>query len=688
VKPTKSMQKSEIIIGLTGNPNTGKSTVFNALTGAKQHVANWPGKTVEKKEGKFKYGGKNIRVVDLPGSYSLTAYTEEETITSEFISEENPDVILQVIDSQNLERNLFMTVQLIELGAPLILVLNMLDLAKKNGAQIDEKTLSTLLGIPVVSINAKSEEGIDKLLEVAIEQSKQKQKAKTKLKYGTEIDKALLRIKSFLLQKDPQLKKQNIDGIVIKLFEDDLRVEQKMTKKPYYPELKKLVRKTRNHLENIFGRNISSLLAETRYGYLKGLCKEVISRTKCELKNTSDKIDCLLTNKFLGIPIFLFVAWLMFQTTFKLAEPLMGWIEHFFGVLGSGVITFLSGLGFSEWFQSLVVDGIIGGVGGVLVFIPIIGILFIIMAILEDSGYMARVAYLMDKLMHKIGLHGKAFIPLMLGFGCNVPGIMATRTLETKRDRLLTILINPFMSCGARLPVYALFAGVFFSAHQGLVIFSLYILGIIIAIIVGLIFKKLLSKGLSSPFVIELPPYRMPSAKGVLIHAWSKVWAFVQKAGIIILAFSIIIWLMASLPAGVEYGSRESFAGTVGETISPVFQPLGFDNWQSSVALSFGFVAKEVVVGTFGTLYGVENLETESGVNSFSESLQEDFTPLSAYAFMVFVLLYVPCMAVLAVVKRETNSWKWPIFMVFYTTGIAWLMAFLVYQGGLLLGLT
>jgi ferrous iron transport protein B len=682
------MQKSTITVGLTGNPNTGKSTLFNALTGAKQHVGNWPGKTVEKKEGKFKYGDKNIRIVDLPGSYSLTAYTEEEIITSEFISEENPDVVLQIVDSQNLERNLFMSIQLIELGAPLVLALNMTDLTKKNGVQIDEEILSTLLGVPVISINAKKEKGIDKLMQTAIRQSKLKQKSKTKLKYGIEIDKSLSKLKAFLLQKDPELKKQNIDGVAIKLLENDLRVEQKMTKKPYYLELKKLIEKSQNRLETTSGRNVSSLLAETRYGYIKGLCKEVVSKSKCEVKSMSDKIDCFLTNKFLGIPIFLFVAWLMFQTTFKLSEPLMGWIEHFFTLLGSEVIAFLSELGFSTWFQSLVVDGIIGGVGGVLVFIPIIGILFIIMAILEDSGYMARVAYLMDKLMHKIGLHGKAFIPLMLGFGCNVPGIMATRTLETKRDRLLAILINPFMSCGARLPVYALFAGVFFSAYQGWIIFSLYVLGIVIAIIAGLIFKKLLSKGLSSPFVMELPPYRMPSIKGVLIHAWSKVWAFIQKAGTIILAFSIIIWLMASLPAGVEYGSRESFAGSVGETISPVFEPLGFDNWQSSVALSFGFVAKEVVVGTFGTLYGVEDVESESGVNSLPESLQEDFTPLSAYAFMVFVLLYMPCMAVLAVVKRETNSWKWPAFMVFYTTGIAWLMAFFVYQGGLLLGLT
>jgi len=364
----------------------------------------------------------------------------------------------------------------------------------------------------------------------------------------------------------------------------------------------------------------------------------------------------------------------------------MGWIESFFEFLGESLTSLMEVWNAPVWVSSLLVDGVIGGVGGVLVFVPIIGILFLLMALLEDSGYMARVAYVMDKFMHSIGLHGKAFIPLILGFGCNVPGIMATRTLETKKDRLLTILINPFMSCGARLPVYVLFTGAFFSAYQGWVIFSLYFLGIIVAILMGLIFKKIFFKGLSSPFVIELPPCRWPSFKGVLIHVWERVWLFIKKAGTIILVFSIIIWFLASVPFGVDYGSQDSLAGSIGQTISPVFKPLGFDNWQSSVALMFGFVAKEVVVGTFGTLYGVEDVESEEGKVSLSDSLQNDFTPLAAYAFLVFVLLYVPCMAVLAVVKRETNSWKWPLFMVGYTTVIAWFFAFMVYQGGKLLG--
>jgi ferrous iron transport protein B len=638
----------KLTLGLTGNPNIGKSTLFNALTGARQHVGNWPGKTVEKKEGTFTYKNKKIKLVDLPGSYSLAAYSEEETITTEFILKEKPDVVVQIVDTQNLERNLFMTIQLIELQTPLVLALNMADLAKKDGIEIDAKQLSILLNIPVVIIDAKRKKGINELMDAVVEQSSSDKRSKVKLTYGTEID--------------------------AKLKTNPTRLEKKSSK------------------------NINNALANTRYGFIKGLSREVIKRDKTRKKqNISDSVDNLLMNKLLGIPLFLIVAWLMFQATFTLSGPFMDWIELLFGFIGETVSTLMTSWQSPAWVISLIVDGIIGGVGGILVFVPIIAILFLIMAILEDSGYMARVAYVMDKLMHRIGLHGKAFLPMILGFGCNVPGIMATRTLETKKDRLLTILINPFMSCGARLPVYALFAGVFFSAHQGWVIFSLYLLGVMVAIIMGFIFKKIFSKGLSSPFVIELPPYRWPSITGLLLHVWEKIWMFIKKAGTIILAFSVIIWALASFPAGVEYGSQESLAGQMGETISPVFEPLGFGNWQSSVALIFGFVAKEVIVGTFGTLYGVEDISEPGAIgadasdmtvsaSSLTDALQNDFTPLSAYAFMVFVLLYIPCMAVLAVVKRETNSWKWPLFMVAYTTGIAWILAFIVYQGGKLLG--
>ena len=681
-KPLKFMEKKfKFTIGLIGNPNTGKSTLFNLLTGARQHVGNWPGKTVEKKEGFLNYKEKKIHIVDLPGSYSLTAYTEEEKVTTNFIFNENPSVIVQILDAQNLERNLLITLQLIELRVPFILALNMEDLAKKNGIEINTKTLSTLLDVPVVAISAKHKKGINALLKTICKQPNKK--SKVKITYGNEIENELKKIKNFILahEKKPP---QNINWITLKLLEGDTQI---FTKKIYASALKSFVKKSTTRLENIFNKNIGSILANTRYGFIKGLNKEVVKQNPFQKKTTiSDKIDDIVMNKYLGIPLFLGVIWLMFQLTFHLSEPIMNGIDFLFSFLGKLILFLLTSWEIPQWITSLIVDGIIGGVGGVLTFIPIIGILFLIMAILEDSGYMARIAYIMDKLMHKIGLHGKAFIPMILGFGCNVPAIMATRTLENKQDRLLSILINPFMSCGARLPVYVLFVSAFFSAYQGWIIFSLYFLGIIVAILVGLIFKKLFSKKLSTPFVIELPPYRWPVMSGLLIHAWENIWAFIKKAGTIILMFSIISWSLASFPIGVEYGSQESIAGQMGTAVAPVFKPLGFGNWQSSVALIFGFVAKEVIVGTFGTLYNIENIESNTGINSLSFSLQNDFTPLSAYAFMVFVLLYIPCIAVLAVVKKETNSWKWPFFMVLYTTGIAWTFSFFVYQGGLLLG--
>ncbi len=676
--------KSEFTIGLTGNPNVGKSTLFNTLTGARQHVGNWPGKTVEKKEGELIYKGKRIKVVDLPGAYSLTAYTEEETVTSDFILKEHPDVIIQVIDAHNLARNLYMTLQLIELGAPLVIALNMVGKSQIKIAAINAKTLSQLFGIPVIVADAREKKSIENLLDMVLIKKGKIKDSTLKLTYGTEVDEELNQIKKIISSKEG-LSKKELNWLSLKLLEGDCRTEQLIIKKPYYFELKQLVDRAKHHLEKIYNQDMNTIMANIRYGFIKGLQKELaIEDLNSKTTDVTEKIDNLVMNRFFGIPLFLFVILMIFQATFKLSEPVMGLIENFFGSLGEYLTNLLANIGASKWTISLVVDGIIGGVGGVLVFVPIIAIMFLFITLLEDSGYMARVAYIMDKFMHKIGLHGKAFIPLILGFGCNVPGIMATRTLETKKDRLLTILINPFMSCAARLPVYVLFTSAFFSAYQGLVIFSLYVLGIVIAIVLGLIFKKFLIKELSSPFVIELPPYRIPSLNGILIHIWERVWLFISKAGTLILAFSIIVWVLASFPFGVEYGSKASIAGLIGQKVSYVFKSLGFGNWQSSVALMFGFFAKEVIVGTYGTLYGVADADTTN--SSLITALGKDFTPLSAYSFLVFVLLYVPCMAVLAVVKRETNSWKWPLFMVVYTSIVAWLASFIIYQGGRLIG--
>jgi len=679
------VKKSKFIIGLTGNPNVGKSTLFNALTGARQHVGNWPGKTVEKKEGSFDFKDRKIKIVDLPGSYSLTAYTEEEAITSDFILEEKPNIIIQIIDAQNLVRNLFMTIQLMELGKPLVIALNMVDLLEKKGTSIDVKKLSRLLDIPIVVINARNQEGITKLMEVAIKTSKRRRKSNIKLSYGVETNDELQKIQEFLKTKE-KISTCRMNWLSLKLLEDDLRIRQELTKKAYYFELKEQLQKSINHLQSIYNKDINIILTDARYGFIKGLEKEIISKKTADKKRSfTERFDNIAMNRFLGIPLFFVVMFFVFQLTFKISAPIIEWIEKFFSIFSETISTFLMHWGVSEWLISLLVDAVIGGVGGVLAFVPLLGVLFLLIALMEDIGYMSRVAYIMDKFMHKIGLHGKAFIPLILGFGCNVPGIMATRILESKRDRLLTILISPFISCGARLPVYALFVGVFFVDYQGWIIFSIYMLGIIMAVIVGFMFKKFIFKKLSSPFVIELPPYRMPTIKGVIIHVWEKIWSFIRKAGTVILLFSVIIWALASFPIGVEYASSESLIGTIGQTVSPIFRPLGFDNWQSSVALLFGFVAKEVIVGTFGTLYGVTDAESDVGV-SLNDALQNDFSPLSAYVFMVFVLLYVPCVAVLAIVKKETNSWKWPLFLASYTTIIAWVVAFVVYQGGRFLG--
>lgn len=666
-----------IKIALAGNPNTGKSCLFNNLTGMKQHVGNWPGKTVEKKEGRFSYKSKKINIIDLPGTYSLTAYSMEELVARDFIVDEAPDVVVNIVDAVNLERNLYLTTQLIELGANVILAVNMNKLAQRREIFIDEKRLSKLLGIPVVKIEAVDETGKKDLIQEIIKVSENKVKILNKITYGKEIEEHLDELEGIVKEKITIEKHLTPRWIALKILENDKQVVEQVLKLTNGKKVLSKAKEIQKHLSGVFGEDIDTAVADARYGFISGLVKDSLKKPKIDRLSMSDKIDKVVTNKFLGIPIFLFAMWLLFQLTFTISAPFMNWIDAGIGWLGGTIGSLIT----TEWLSSLIADGIIGGVGAVLVFVPPIFILFLAIALLEDSGYLARAAFIMDKLMHKLGLHGKSFIPMLLGFGCNVPAVMATRTLESKKDRLLTMLINPFMSCGARLPVYILFAGAFFSAHQGLVVFSLYMLGIIVAIIMGLIFKHTMFKGLSAPFVMELPPYRLPTIKGALIHMWERGSLFLKKAGTIIFGAVIIIWLLSSLPIGVEYASEQSVIGMIGKGIAPIFKPLGFGTWQAATSLIFGFVAKEVVVGTFGTLYGV----TEAALGN---AIQGTFTPLSAYAFMVFVLLYVPCMAVVAVIKRETNSWKWPLFTAAYTTVVAWIVAFIVYQGGLLIGFT
>lgn len=669
----------KLIIGLAGNPNVGKTTVFNQLTGMRQHVGNWPGKTVEKAEGHFDFDNVEFEVIDLPGNYALSAHSIEEIVSRDFIVDEDSDVIINIVDAANLERNLYLTVQMMELGANLVLALNMNDFAKKKEHYIKIKEMSELLGFPVIEINAKDKKGFDKLLKTVEKQAKNPIDTSKKLVYGEELREHLGDIQN-LIENDNTLTDVPSIWTAIKLLENDEIVTKKVEDSKNGPQIMKEVKNVKKHLKTVFGEDAEEIIANARYAFIDGLIKESVEKPEFEKSTLTDKIDNIVTNRLLGIPIFLVILYIMFQIVFTVGAPFQELIENAFDWLGEMIIAVL-GEGFAS---SFFVDGIIGGVGGVLTFLPQIILMFLVISILEDSGYLARAAFVMDKVMHKlVGLHGKAFIPMILGFGCGVPGIMATRTMENESDRLLTMMILPFMSCTARLPVYALFIAAFFSAYQGQILFAIYIIGIAVAIIVASILKRTMFKGMSSPFVMELPTYKVPSLKGVLLHTWEKTKGFIRKAGTIILAASIIIWILSSFPMGVEYGTQESVIGQIGTAISPIFAPLGFGEWQPSVSLLFGVVAKEVVVSTLSSLFGV----AEEGIG-IENAVHGVFTPLTAFVFMIFVLLYVPCFAAIGTVKQETNSWKWPLAMVAITTITAYIVSFIAYSIGLGLGFT
>ncbi|KFD40872.1 iron transporter FeoB [Peptococcaceae bacterium SCADC1_2_3] len=678
---TTAKAKSEKIIALAGNPNSGKTSIFNDLTGSHQQVGNWPGVTVEKKEGKLTYQGEFLKVVDLPGTYSLGGYTEDELIARNFILFDQPSVIINVVDSANLERNLYLTVQLLEMGANIVVALNMVDEAKAQKIEINKSRLTELLGVPVVPTVATRNEGVKELVAATVSRAKELPPKPLVVNYGQEIEEELLKLEE-LIKLNPNLNANySSRWLAVKLLEGDERLRDEMQKCQADRVLVQ-TGKSIHHLINILGEELEAIIAERRYGFISGLLKEVVSRrsTLEERLTVSDKIDQVVTNRFLGLPLFLLAMWAVFQFTFKLGDPLIGWVEAVFEGLGGLVTGWLGVLGASEMLVSFVVDGIIGGVGSVLVFIPPIFLLFLALSFLEDSGYMARAAYIMDRFMHFLGLHGKSFLPLLIGFGCNVPAIMATRTLESRQDRLVTILINPLMSCAARLPVYVLFAGAFFTANQGWVIFSLYLLGIVLAIMIGKLFKTFIFKGGISTFVMELPPYRLPTLKSIFIHMWQRGSSFIRKAGTIILGVVVLVWLFSNLPPGVEYASQESIIGKIGSVLAPLFTPAGFGNWEAAAALIFGILAKEVVVGTLGVLYGMD----EAGL---SQAIAQHWTPLSAYAFMVMTLIYIPCVAAIGAIRRETNSWGWTVFAIAYSLVLGWVMAVLVFQGGRLLGL-
>jgi ferrous iron transport protein B len=684
-----------ITIALAGNPNSGKTTVFNSLTGARQHVGNYPGVTVEKKEGTCRHKGREIHVVDLPGTYSLTAYSLEELVARNFVIDEKPDVVVDIVDASNLERNLYLTTQFIELGVPVVVALNMSDVATADGKSIDAELLGQLIGVPVVPTVGHKGQGMQALLDAVVRVADTGVGPLVSPALGHELEPHVREITDAV--RDARLPDSlSARWIAIKLLENDDEVHELVREHSHDGErVCELTQDARQHIEGVVGDDAEIALADRRYGFIAGACREAVTLGQRQRLDWSDAIDSIVANRVVGIPILVGFMWALFELVFRLGAPPTEWIQAAFAWLSTQVAAILP----DGALQSLLADGIIGGVGGVLVFLPQILLLFLGIAFLEDTGYMARAAFVVDRLMHAIGLHGRSAIPLLIGFGCNVPAVMATRTLESRRDRLTTMLIVPFMSCSARLPVYVLLAGAFFAPDvAGKVILSLYMLGAAVGVIMAKLFRRFVLRGPTTPFVMELPPYRMPTLRGVLIHMWERGWLYVKKAGTIILAASVVMWFLLSYPApppavaDLPQNERAaaalaySYAGRIGQSIEPVLRPLGLD-WKVGIGLVAGLAAKEVVVATFGTVYSLGEADEESA--DLRDALRRDpqFDPLTAYALMVFVLLYVPCMATVAVIKRETNSWRWAAFVIFYTCAIAWIVAFLVSEGGRLLGL-
>lgn len=692
--------KSKTInIALVGNPNCGKTSLFNIASGAHEHVGNYSGVTVDAKEGYFTYKGYRINIYDLPGTYSLAAYSPEELYVRRYLKNETPDIIVNVVVASNLERNLYLTTELIDMDYRMVIALNMYDELEQSGGKLDYEQLGNMIGVPIVPTISRTGWGVPQLFDTIIDvyEGRNKSVRHVHVNLGPIIEPAVTRIKD-KLKNDPKCALQfSPRYLAIKLLEGDKEVKQILRSATNFDELEQMRDEEAKKIEKALNEDVESAIVNEKYGFISGALRETYQPGDREEAKTTRIVDSLVTNKVIGFPIFLFLMWLMFEATFVLGAYPMEWIQ-------SGV-DWLSSF-FSETLspgplKDLLVDGIIGGVGGVIVFLPNILILYLFISVMEDSGYMARAAFIMDKIMHKIGLHGKSFIPLVMGFGCNVPAIMACRTIESRSSRLITILINPFMSCSARLPIYVLLIGTFFPRHASFVFLALYLLGIIVAVISAKLLRKFLFKTDETPFVMELPPYRMPTMKATLRHMWGKTEQYLRKMGGIILVASIIVWFLSYFPRNEAEDLRpltveetamqqqNSYLGKLGQWIAPAVEPLGF-NWKVSIALISGTAAKELIVSTIGVLYSES--ETEGNAN-LSQKLtapnpltgEPDFTPLIAISFMIFVLLYFPCLASIAAIKQESGSWKWAAFSVIYNTGVAWVCAFLVYQIGSLL---
>jgi ferrous iron transport protein B len=720
-----------LTIALAGNPNSGKTTIFNAITGTRQKVGNWPGVTVEKKEGHVQRFGYELTIIDLPGTYSLTPFSIEEIVARDFVLDTRPDVVIDIIDASNLERSLYLATQLREIDCKVLFALNMADLARSNGIRINAAKLGELLDLPVVFTVGNRQEGIDELLQKAIHlaESGAPVPQKRRVRYSQDIEAAIAGLRAFMDENAGGNLPYNPRWTAIKLLEDDRIVRERILAAAGEggPAILEEAERLRRQLADRYDDAPEIVMTDERYGFIAGIMREVLTTARRQRVDMSRTIDKVLTDRFLGFPIFVFFIWAMFQLTFSLGAYPMDWIGAGFEAAGTLIQRWMP----ESLLRDLLVDGVLAGVGSVAVFLPNILILFFCISLFEDTGYMARAAFLMDRIMHLVGLHGKSFIPMLMGFGCNVPAVMAARTLESEKDRILTVLVTPFMSCSARLPVYLVLAGTFFAQRAGTVIFGIYLLGIVLAMLSGRLFRKTLLPGADAPFVMELPPYRMPMLKSLMIHMWDRARMFIQKMGGVILVGAVIVWILSSFPRQVDYQrdygdlreaaesrwqqqiaaaepvrrpvlelalARElaelrrqqrteqiaqSYMGRIGKTLEPLVAPMGID-WRGGVALLSGVVAKEIVVSTMGVLYAAE-ADSEDALGRALRAA--GMTPLAGLAMMAFVLLYVPCLATVAAVRRETGN-KWMVFSVVYSTGLAWLVAVIIYQGGQMLGLS
>lgn len=691
-----------INVALIGNPNCGKTSLFNIASGASEHVGNYSGVTVDAKKGSFEYKGYRFNLIDLPGTYSLSAYSPEELYVRRYLGEEHPDVILNVVDASNLERNLYLTTELIDMDQPMVIALNMYDELMRGGNKLDYANLGRMIGVPIVPTTARTGQGINKLFDTIIEvyEGVNDQVRHVHVSLGSDVEAALNTIKDEIKQDDNKLLHFAPRYLAIKLLERDSEVEQLVKELNAADHIIATRDKLVARVEQIHKEDITSLVANEKYGFIAGALAETMDRSEANKVSSTQIIDTFVTNKLFGFPIFIAIMLFMFWMTFAVGQYPQGWIESCVEWLSSIVSDYMS----PGPLKDLIADGVIGGVGGVIVFLPNILILYFFISFMEDSGYMARAAFIMDRLMHRIGLHGKSFIPLMMGFGCNVPAIMASRSIESRSSRIITVLINPFMSCSARLPIYVLLVGMFFPDHAALMFLLLYILGVVMAIVTARLLRRFWFKKDETPFVMELPPYRMPTFKATVRHMWGKGKEYLKKMGGIILVGSIVIWALNYFPlhnsnvdeAGVEHTSqnvaevesvnddsaidmeKDSYLEMIGKGINPVMEPLGFE-WRTTIAALAGLPAKEIVVSTLGVLYTGDEEADDAALNSRLEA-SGDFDAASALAFMVFILLYCPCIATVTAISRETGSWKYGAFSVIYNTMLAWLAAWLVYN--------